>query len=89
MIGRIASFLEDDAVAESSPFGRCESGTRIGLWRRIWRCFCDFPMAVLLQTSACNVSEAKRGEWKVELPASGCTVRGLDRDWAIKIFVPT
>lgn len=31
MMGRIASFLDDDADAEAKPFGRCESGTRIGL----------------------------------------------------------
>ena len=47
MIGKIASVLDDEDDAEASPFGRCESGTRTGLCRRIDRFFCDLPMARL------------------------------------------
>ena len=46
MIGRMASFLDDEADADASPCDKCESGTRIGLCRRIARFFCDFPMLV-------------------------------------------
>ena len=43
-MGRIASCFDEDEEADARPFGRCESGTRIGLCRRIERFFCDFPM---------------------------------------------
>lgn len=44
MMGKIASFFEEDEAADARPFGKCESGTRIGLCRRIARFFCDFPI---------------------------------------------
>lgn len=43
-MGNIASPLDEEAEAEARPLGRCESGTRTGLCRLIWRFFCDFPM---------------------------------------------
>ena len=36
---------EGDAEADARPFGRWESGTRMGLCLRILLFFCDFPMA--------------------------------------------
>ncbi len=39
IIGKIASDLEEAELAEARPFGMCESGTRMGLWRRMARCF--------------------------------------------------
>jgi len=45
MIGNTASFFGEDEAADSRPLGRCESGTRIGLCRRIDRFFCDFPIS--------------------------------------------
>lgn len=44
MMGKIASVLDEDEAAEASPFGKCESGTRTGLCRRIERFFCDLPI---------------------------------------------
>lgn len=46
MIGRRDSFfaVEVDADAEARPCCRCESGTRIGLCRRIARFFCVLPI---------------------------------------------
>jgi hypothetical protein len=46
MTGRTASFfaVEVDADAEARPCCRCESGTRIGLCRRIARFFCVLPI---------------------------------------------
>ena len=46
MTGRTASFfaVEVDADAEVSPCCRCESGTLIGLCRRIARFFCVLPI---------------------------------------------
>ena len=44
MIGKIAFVLEDDDSADARPFGKCESGTRMGLCRRIARFFCDLPI---------------------------------------------
>jgi len=49
MIGKMASFFEDDEAADARPFGRCESGTRMGLWRRIARFFCDLPIDIELK----------------------------------------
>jgi hypothetical protein len=46
MIGKIASFFEDDEAADARPLGKCESGTRMGLCRRIARFFCDFPISI-------------------------------------------
>jgi len=46
MIGKISFDLEDDCDADASPFGRCESGTRIGLCLRMIFFFCDLPMIV-------------------------------------------
>ncbi len=46
MIGRTASFFEDDLTAASRPWGRCESGTRTGLCRRIAFFFCALPIVV-------------------------------------------
>jgi hypothetical protein len=46
MIGKIASFFDEDEAADASPFGKCESGTRIGLCRRIALFFCDLPIPV-------------------------------------------
>ena len=45
-MGRIASAFEAgaDSDADARPCGRCESGTRMGLCRRILRCFCDLPI---------------------------------------------
>lgn len=45
MIGNTASFFGEDEAADSRPFGRCESGTRMGLCRRIDRFFCDLPIS--------------------------------------------
>lgn len=45
MIGNTASFLGEDEAADSRPLGRCESGTRMGLCRRMDRFFCDFPIS--------------------------------------------
>jgi hypothetical protein len=39
MMGNTASVLLDEDEAESRPCGRCESGTRMGLCRRIDRFF--------------------------------------------------
>lgn len=46
MTGRTASFfaVEVDADAEVRPCCRCESGTLIGLCRRIARFFCVLPI---------------------------------------------
>lgn len=46
MTGRTASFfaVEVDADAEVRPCCKCESGTRIGLCRRIARFFCVLPI---------------------------------------------
>jgi hypothetical protein len=46
-IGRISFDLEDDSDAEARPFGRWESGTRIGLCLRITFFFCDLPMLIV------------------------------------------
>lgn len=46
MMGKIASFLEEDEAADARPFGRCESGTRIGLCLRMAFFFCDFPIVI-------------------------------------------
>ena len=45
MMGSTASVLLDEDDAAARPFGMCESGTRMGLCRRIVRFFCDLPMA--------------------------------------------
>jgi hypothetical protein len=47
MMGSTASVLLDEDDAAARPFGMCESGTRMGLCRRIDRFFCDLPMAEL------------------------------------------
>ena len=44
MIGSTASVLLDEDDAAARPFGMCESGTRMGLCRRMDRFFCDLPM---------------------------------------------
>ena len=44
MMGSTASVLLDEEDAAARPLGRCESGTRIGLCRRMARFFCDLPM---------------------------------------------
>jgi hypothetical protein len=49
MIGNTASFFGEDEAADSRPLGRCESGTRMGLCRRIDRFFCDFPIPSILE----------------------------------------
>ena len=44
IIGKIASLLDDDEAADARPFGKCESGTRIGLCRLMARFFCALPI---------------------------------------------
>lgn len=61
MIGRIASFLEEEADAEANPFGRWESGTRIGLCLRILRFFWDLPMLMGATTHRDRGQEVNRG----------------------------
>ena len=39
MMGKTASVLLEEDEAAARPFGRCESGTRMGLCRRIERFF--------------------------------------------------
>jgi len=48
MMGSTASVLLDEDEAAARPFGMCESGTRMGLCRRMDRFFCDLPMAETL-----------------------------------------
>lgn len=56
MIGSTASVLLDEDDAAARPFGMCESGTRMGLCRRMDRFFCDLPMAETLCDSVRRVS---------------------------------
>jgi hypothetical protein len=46
MMGSTASVLLDEDEAAARPFGMCESGTRMGLCRRMDRFFCDLPMVI-------------------------------------------
>jgi len=45
MMGITASFFGEVEATDARPFGRCESGTRMGLCRRIDRFFCDLPIS--------------------------------------------
>lgn len=63
MIGKIASFFEDDEAADARPFGRWESGTRMGLCRRIARFFCDLPIFRW-------ISRSRNGESQVQVQVS-------------------
>jgi hypothetical protein len=45
MMGKISLDFDDDWYADARPFGRCKSGTRIGLCLRIAFFFWDLPIA--------------------------------------------
>ena len=62
-MGKMASVLAEVDEAEARPFGRCESGTRIGLCLRIDFFFCDFPMIVTVQQrvrGCCKLEEESK-----------------------------